>query len=756
MKKKYLYLAMAMSLSITRGFSQAPCATDEMHKLYKQQYPEISTYEKQLNESIASFIASHSHMGKVAAKTTATHSDTDYYDIPVVVHIVHNYGSENVKDSNVFVMINQMNEFYNAQNNLSPIILPFKKYIGNAKIRFHLATKDPMGQPSIGITRRYSYLTTGGDDQAKVDLWPPRSYYNIWLENVIGRSIGTGIVLAYASFPSSGESNPYYDGVITRADRIMDGNTIPHESGHYFDLLHLWNSGTGVGEVCGDDEVDDTPPTKGHFSVCGSGQLYDTACASNYYKLYVSASGTADSLVNYPDTTNTQNVMDYSDCPNNMITKGQVWRMRAALNSNIGGRNNLWDSTNLAATGAITPRTDLTPVAEFVSRQSISVNGVQSSFTFPGTTLFFTNKSWRDTVTKVIWTFSNGATKPSVTADNYSQINNPFDNAFSTPGWVNIKMEVTGNNSGTTTKEFNKSVFVADNTPVAPGYIQEFNPEGDRDKWPMFNYYNNNFKWELANVGVYDNHCVMYKGFDTRTGTELLTNTPKGDYDDMFSVPFDISNFASGPCYLNFSYSGASRTSSGADITDTLLIEYSVDKKHTWVNLTSLGKSTLINKGTVSTPYVPTSVLDWAPAAVNIPAAARTPYTVFRFRYKPGTYSKTAASNVSTGNNFYLDRIQVTPWGADVATTNMGKIDMKVVPNPTHGDAYVVVNDVNNAKVEIAVTDITGKTVFTTSEHINGSTSRIMIPQNAIAVKGIYLVTVVTGNQVNTQKLVVY
>jgi len=86
----------------------------------------------------------------------------------------------------------------------------------------------------------------------------------------------------------------------------------------------------------------------------------------------------------------------------------------------------------------------------------------------------------------------------------------------------------------------------------------------------------------------------------------------------------------------------------------------------------------------------------------------------------------------------------------------MGNVDMKVVPNPTHGDAYVVVKDMNNSKVEVAVTDITGKTVFTTTENISGNTSRIVIPQQSISVKGIYLVTVVTGNQVNTQKLVVY
>ncbi len=756
MKKNYFCLAFAMMLFAVKGYSQAPCATDEIYKLQKQQNPDVAAYEKQLNESIAAFIASAANPAKAAAKTsTDTHADTDYYDIPVVVHVIHNYGAELLKDSSIYGLIKDLNTFYNAQNNLSTIIPPFRKYIGNAKMRFHLATKDPMGNPTTGITHRVSYLTYGGDDQAKFDQWPPHNYYNIWCENVIGRPTPGGTVLAYSTLPPGAESFPYNDGVITRADRINDGNTIQHESGHFFNLLHLWNSGTGVGEVCGDDEVDDTPPTKGHFSVCGATQLYDTTCATNYYKLYVGASGMSDSLVNYPDTTNTQNVMDYSDCPQNMLSKGQVWRMRATLNSPIGGRNNLWADENLAVTGALTS-VDLAPVTDFVTRQTIIATSPISFFTFPGTNLFFNNKSWRDTITKVEWTFSNGAAKPTASFTTYSGINSGFDNNFAEPGWVNIKLEATGNNTGVTSTTYDHSVFVADKTGVnGAGYMQEFNADGDRDKWPTFNYYNNNFKWKLADVGVFDNSCIMYQGFDERTGTDLLTGSPRGDYDDLYSVPFDLSSYAgSGLCNLNFHFSSASRTGSPDHVTDTMVIDYSTNKTHVWVNLTTLGKGNLINKGASSTAYTPTSYADWSPMTIAIPNAARSPYTVFRFRYKPGVFK--GATQGSTGNNFYMDRIHVSAWPADVANVKMGDIDVRVVPNPTNGDAYVVVKDIANSKVEIAVSDITGKVVYRTHEQLSGNAARVQIPHQVIATQGIYLVQTITGNQTNTQKLVVY
>jgi hypothetical protein len=754
MKKNYLSLALSMSVLAMPAFGQQtrPCATDEMHQHYKSMNPAVAEYEKMLNDGIEAYLAAKAHSGHIAGKTTAdgAHNDTDYYDIPVVVHIIHNFGGEYVKDSAIYVMMANLNKFYNKQNDLSGIIATFKPYIGNAKIRFHLATRDPLGRPTTGITRRFSYLTNGGDDQAKFDQWSPVNYFNIWIENKIGSSPTSGTTLAYSTFPASAEAFPYSDGVITAYPYIMDKKTMEHEVGHFFNLLHVWSlNGLGPGEGCGDDAVDDTPPTKGHFSTC---PLYDSACATNYFKIYTRASGVADSLVNYPDTANVQNVMDYSSCPHVMLTGGQVWRMRAALNSNIGGRNNLWDSTNLRITGALDPVPDLPPVTEFTSKASPSAVPI-TLFTFPEVPLYFTNKSWRDTITKVKWNFSNNALNATPEFNTYTGINNAFANSFKEVGWVNITLDATGNNSGTTSTNYEKAVFVADYNGIDPlGYVEDFNEGGKREKWPFFNYYKNEFKWQQANVGTYDNACMMYKGYDNRTDINLYTGTPYGDYDDLYSIPFDLSKFTSGPCYLYFSYSGASRSSLVGNINDTLLIEYSVDKQHTWNKLDVMGKNTLCNMGTVPTEYVPASAADWDTHGINLPAAARKSYVVFRFRYKPGVNMTT---KLSTGNNFYLDRVQIAPWAVDVNDPTMGNVDVKIMPYPTSGDAYVVVKDAYAAQADIVITDITGKAVYKTTEAIKGNVARVIIPQQVIATPGIYLVQTITGSQVNTQKLVV-
>jgi hypothetical protein len=457
--------------------------------------------------------------------------------------------------------------------------------------------------------------------------------------------------------------------------------------------------------------------------------------------------------VNYPDTTNTQNVMDYSSCPHNMLTTGQVWRMRATLNSTIGGRNNLWDTANLRMTGALAPRPDLPPVTDYISR--VAASTAIAKFTFPGVPLFFANKSWRDTIVSSTWSFTNSANTPTVNQTSNSAYNTAFPVSFADPGWVTLTMAVSGNNSGTTTTPYDKAVFVADLegiNPIATPYIEEFDATGKRDKWPFFNYYNNEFRWEQANVGMYDNTSMMYRGYDARTAPANFTGTPQGDYDDLFSAVYDLSAYAPGKCNLFFNYAGASRSSLTTEINDSLYIDYSVNKTHSWVPLTAMGKAELCNRGAIATEFVPTSAADWATKSIAIPEAARKSYVVFRFRYKPGV---NAATLRSTGNNFYLDRVSVSPWAVAVNDVEMGNVAVRIQPNPAHGDAWVVVKDAFATTASITVTDIAGRVVYRTTEALSGNGTHIKIPAETIATPGVYLVQTVSGSQVNTQKLVV-
>lgn len=735
------------------------CGTDMMNKKYAEEHPEIAAYRAQLEKQIQEQLKLMDL--KKMARTTA-HGDT--ITIPVVVHVVHDYGTENVSDANIYKMLDNLNDFYNlgqVYNDTSVVIAPYKKWIGNAHIRFRLATKDPMGQPTKGVKRYYSYLTYGSDDFAKIDLWNPSSYMNIWVEAFIGKSSeGGGIVAAYAVFPSSAAAIPWSDGVMTNSQFITtvgnnDGATIPHEVGHYLNLFHTFGgynqAGADHGVPCSDDEVDDTPPTHGNQFGCA---LYDTSCAQNYFKIYASHSvPSTDSIVDYPDTVNVQNIMNYADCKA-MFTKGQVARMRAALNSNTASRNNLWSDSNLILTGVDKAMPDLKPVADFNVQNSnlYSKTRVTKYFLTTGKQFYFKNQSWDDTVSSLNWTFPNG-TPATVTATTITAINTAIGVSFSTPGWADVTLVANSNaGSDTVTKRL---VYVADPVGVAPkGYFQEFNSGGDLDKWPIFNYYASPFRWQISNtVGYYDNNSIMYTGWDSRSFPAIYTGTAQGQFNDFFSRAFDLSAWAgSTNCNLNFMYAGTYKTGISLNMNDTLEIAYSIDGGNSWAPLDMLTKSKIASRGSLGIAYAPLDQSEWALYSHNIPAGARTASTFFRFRYKPGTdkYGN------SSGNNFYMDRINVNDQPLGVNTLLTGDKSIMIMPNPTSSNAYVLVKEQNSNTAKVIVTDVTGKQVYATEQQLNNGAARIEIPASTISVKGMYMVQVISGNQSYTDKLVVY
>ncbi len=619
-----------------------------------------------------------------------------------------------------------------------------------------------------------------------------------------------GFAAAYAYWPSEAAGIPFWDGIICLSTYVDHGGatdantgnsykTINHEMGHVFNLLHPWGAtnvpypvsvqeGLIPTTPCGDDGVDDTPPTKGHYSCnCSTTDpnsiqngINDTVCAQNYYKAYTDING-HDSLVNYPDTANVQNIMDYSYCAK-MFTLGQVSRMHAALNSTLAGRNNLFDTVNLIATGILDPtgnfflpRPDLKPILEFAATRVLY--GAQPTpttymdnvnyFTFPNTLVSFHNESWNDTLTSLRWIFSNSARVSDTTATSVLTNNSLIiKNYFTQPGWVDLKMIGTGNNTGTDTAEWKNAIFVADATGTpADTYIEEFGPGGNAAKWPYFNYYNNEFKWQLdTTVGFDDHYCMKYVGYDSRIISDPInpiypvTGTPAGDFDDLFSIPVDLSSF-SDTANLNFYYASASRSSALADINDTLEIDYAIPANIssttvTWKTLAILSQGSLINNGALSTEFTPTAYSNWAPQTIGIPKVARTAYTTFRFRYWP--HANGSDRIFSSGNNFYLDRVNFSRIPASVSSVTLTGMDVAVVPNPTSGDAYVVVKDAGNVTAKVIVTDITGKQVYTTSQAVTGGEAQILIPRSAIAVPGMYLIQTTTGNQSQTKKLVVY
>ena len=197
---------------------------------------------------------------------------------------------------------------------------------------FSLADLDPNGEPTTGINRIQSELTYNGSQLALKEMiqWDPTMYLNIWVVNSSDGGNGS----AFAYYPASVEgSSSIYDGVVcsywavgrTETAAWTHYKILTHEIGHWANLKHTWGDESGNQAIAGcsfDDGVEDTPNTIGNTDC----DLEGSSCGSQ---------------------DNVQNYMDYSNC-SNMFTTGQKTRMLAALNSDVGGRNNLWTEENHA------------------------------------------------------------------------------------------------------------------------------------------------------------------------------------------------------------------------------------------------------------------------------------------------------------------------------------------------------------------------------------------------------------------------
>ena len=736
-------LLVALGFSTLFAFAQNHCETDAVYNQAVRKYPVIKDVEKQLAQQMENYIKTLSK--KQFAKTTA---DTILY-VPIVFHVIHTYGSEYVTDNEIYKCVSDINLMYNKQNpDTTAVIAPFKKWIGKANIKFVFPTKDPQGNPTNGITRRFSYMATNAGDLAKFDQWAPDSYMNVWIVNKFSSDHASAAAYAYKPATAAIPYFAFYDGVITVASYLNTDNTISHELGHELNLDHTFGNTNGNGtqsgiwftNTCGDDGVDDTPPTKGYNTTgCIPGALYDTTCATGYKVVYVRPStGALDSLVDYPDTCNSQNVMDYTYC-SKMFTIGQTVRMRAALNSPTAGRNNLISSTNLSKTGALSPRVDLKPVADF----SPSTYFVCKTGAPLGTSVTFRDRSWRDTVTGWSWNFSNGASVATATTSTVA-------NTFSQTGWVTASLVASSNAGADTITK--KQIYVADPAGnQAIGYFQEFSG-ADVAQYPMFNYFNNEWKWELADVGYYDNKCIRYHNYDTRSGTAgLALNTPEGDYDDFYTTAFDLSSTPVGsPLNLNFFSSGAFRSANFDDMNDTLEIAYTATCGTNYTTIKKISKADIATVGTRSEFFVPQWQGDWKLNSIDL-GTLRNTSVFFRFRYRPGVFS---SFDFGSGNNFYIDRIYVSNMPLGVNTVELKEKGMTISPNPTTGNSFISIDGVTNQEVGIQILDVTGKLVYTAREFVFDATTKVQIPADAIATKGMYIVHVLTNEKTLVQKLI--
>ncbi|MCH9660546.1 MAG: T9SS type A sorting domain-containing protein [Bacteroidetes bacterium] len=239
----------------------------------------------------------------------------DIITIPVVVHILYNNSTTNISDAQIQSQIDVLNEDFRRLNSDADNTW---SQASDAQIEFCMATVDPNGNATNGITRKSttqeSWVQSTNNmkktAQGGIDPWNTAEYLNMWTVPRLIRSNGQTL-LGFAQFPGGPASTDgvvmgyNYFGRIGQVSAPFDlGRTTTHEVGHFLNLRHIWGDGP-----CGsDDFVADTPESDASNGGCNTTHV---SC------------GSVDMVQNY---------MDYSDdsCMN-LFTQGQVDRMRVTL-----------------------------------------------------------------------------------------------------------------------------------------------------------------------------------------------------------------------------------------------------------------------------------------------------------------------------------------------------------------------------------------------------------------------------------------
>lgn len=590
---KSFFLAITGLLMVISSFAQHPCAQHIIERQLRQTDPDLEQKFQNFKQDMF-------------AQQTQTGERAELYVIPVVFHIIHNNGPENIPDAQIHDAMRIINEDYSASNDeLSSLVSAFTGIIGVGDLEFRLAKKDPDGNPTTGIERIESMETYVGDDGSKLDPWPRDEYLNIWVTDVIY----IGGAAAYAYRPPAADGNPDADGVISNHRYVgsigtasgTTGKTLTHEIGHYLGLPHTWGEtnapgcdGSQQSSPCDganncqmDDGISDTPNCLGVSA--GNCDLTRSTCGS---------------------LDNIQNFMDYASCEAN-FTKGQVTVMRNVLNSALADRKDLWKQSNLNNTGV----SELTAAHFHIEKRALCT-GDSVKFYDEST---YGAESWS-------WTITGPETLTS------SDRNPEF--AFTQAGLYKVELTVTQGSTSLTVSEEN-AIAVSEPVGVGVPFIDDFSEDG---KWITDNYLEEDEDnvWEYnTEFGSGDNTCYKLSNIGAQ----------RNSIDDLIFSSVDFRPLQQ----INISFDVAYARIAG-DNADALTLFVSDDCGETWRNIWTRNGNSLSGSTPVTTVIFEPTASDWETFTVsNLPSQWFSAHTMIKFQSKN-----------DGGNHIYLDNINIS------------------------------------------------------------------------------------------------
>ena len=304
--KKYLYLTLVIcSLTVVNAVAQRTCGFQQQLDAVELHNPKFAAHIQDMKASLQSRADEYEQRQRSSNRTSSSAAP-----VPVVFHIVVNTAQYNqmgglagVKqrcDSQIAVLNRDFN-----RGNLDSTQIPsgWKPYFASVGIQFGLAKVDPSGNSctgydihivsasgfdtgsSVGYEFPDRYATAKHSATGGADAWDVTRYMNVWCiafaDNVhlLGTTIAKSWTPSGGCDTSGGYSCPSDDdqGIcinylslgkrVSPADLYPDGiydqgRTLTHETGHLFEIWHVWGDDGGYCPWSGgsDDGLMDTPP----------------------------------------------------------------------------------------------------------------------------------------------------------------------------------------------------------------------------------------------------------------------------------------------------------------------------------------------------------------------------------------------------------------------------------------------------------------------------------------------------------------
>lgn len=692
MKKTLLALSFLFSLSLYAQ-EQNPCGTNEFMQDMIRNNPSLLDAQDRFYDDISREITD----------TDKKYKKGTVRIIPVVFHVIHAYGDENISKEQILDQMRILNEDYRRLNkDTVNTRAAFKARSADTEIEFRLARKDPQGNCTDGITRTYSPLTDGGDEQVKnLIKWDYRKYLNIWVIKRIGRSPDSGgTILGYAYLPYT--TNATVDGIVIISSRVGSigtssagnaGRTLTHEAGHWLGLIHPFDNGCGSNCSTTGDRVCDTPPVSDPSFGCPTS---NNTCNND-------SPNEIDMVENYMDYAN-------GTCQN-AFTQGQSNVMNSVLNNNAYRGLNV-SSSNMTATGVLT-NPNCGPKSDFHTNNRKTV-------VCQGGSISFEDLSYNGDVTDRKWTFEGGS--PSISTFAAPTV------TYNTPGVFKVTYEVSNaDGSNAVTKDAFITVIPAQADIKTP-YTESFenNTQFEAD-------------WNIDQTGTYGwkrTTSVSFSGSACIQGY-IDANTDANTRYNIYSSAIDMTTLGlSNPVFsFKAAYSQADATKS-----ELLILHASTDCGNTWKTVAGYRYNTGLTSVTgVNTNWSPKNAGEWKTQTADLSAYANVSNLMLRFELVS-----------QSGNSVFIDNINISRYATGVKQI-LTEESFDVFPNPAVNSVKIHLDLPSRDQVSLKVYNSLGVVVADLSEQAQYNQELVVDELSP----GIYYVKIENGIFGATRKVLV-